>query len=352
MAGSHRMQTDHLTALDELAAQPHRFTLFAALRLIEQTHPQAPRLGESRRPGDDPVRLGQAPHLVFAPSDVASFERQERGRPRLEQYSFGVFGPNGALPLHLTEQAYERRHHKEDETLTDFLNLFQHRLICLFYRAWANGEPAASFDRPHDDRFAGWVGALFGLAPEAARNRDAVPDHAKLGRAGLFSQQTRSAEGLEAILTDYFGQPVRIRQFVGSWLPTPPELRCRLGTRRELALLGLSATVGGSSWQCQHKFEIVLGPLELDAFGNFLPGGRGLAELQALVRLYTGGEWGWQLRLLLQDAGVPGVTLGRIGQLGWTTWLGGRRTAADDVLIQEPCMAESRPGAREAPLAA
>jgi type VI secretion system protein ImpH len=329
------MQASHLSALEQLQAEPQRFTLFAALRLLEQAYPSRPRLGESRKASDDAVRLGHAPHLTFAPSDVASFELEGSAGGRLEQNSFGLFGPNGALPLHLTEHAYERRRHKDDATFVDFLNVFQHRLISLFYRAWASADPATSFDRPQSDRFALYVGALIGLAPPAARGRDAVLDYAKLSRAGLFSQPTRSAEALETILSDYFELPVEVRQLTGAWLTTPPELRCRLGGDRDFATLGQGATLGGATWQCQHKFEIAMGPLSLTALENFLPGGRGLKELHALVRLYTNDEWTWQLRLLLRDVEIPGIRMGRTGQLGWTTWLGKRNQLADDVVIQE-----------------
>jgi len=341
VASAPRSQTDRLTQLARLAAEPHRFSLFAALRLLEQAFSEMPRLAESRKSADDPVRLGQRPHLNFAPADVAAFEATEGDRPHLEQYSFGVFGPNGALPLHLTEHAYERRRHKEDATFTDFLNLFQHRLVSLFYRAWANSDPATSFDRPESDRFLTYIGAAFGMAPATARGRDAVSDYAKLSRAGLYAQQTRSAEGLQAILADYFGLRVEIRQFVGARLPTPRDLFCRLGAAGEPASLGRSCTIGASSWQCQHKFEIVLGPLELEAFRNFLPGARGLTELRDLVRLYTNDEWTWQLRLLLQKVEIPGIALGRSGQVGWTSWLGSRPATADDVLIQEQRAADA-----------
>jgi type VI secretion system protein ImpH len=335
MAGAARMQTSHLTALEELQADPQRFSLFAALRLLEQAFPRQPRLAESRKASDDAVRLGHAPHLIFAPSDISAFELSESEGAWLEQHSFGLFGPNGALPLHLTEHAYERRRHKDDATFVDFLNVFQHRLISLFYRAWANSDPATSFDRPQSDRFAMYVGALVGLAPPAARNRDSVLDYAKLSRAGLFTQQTRSAEALETILADYFDLQVEVRQFSGAWLVTPDELRCRLGGQRDFATLGQGATLGGATWQCQHKFEIAMGPLTLGALQNFLPGGRGLRELHALVRLYTNDEWTWQLRLLLRDVEIPGIRLGSTGKLGWTTWLGERNQMADNVLIQE-----------------
>jgi type VI secretion system protein ImpH len=137
------------------------------------------------------------------------------------------------------------------------------------------------------------------------------------------------------VLSDYFGLPFEIRQFVGEWLGVPADLGLRIGARPDTGLLGQTATLGSATWQCHHKFEIVLGPLVLNRFTEFLPGAPGLAALHALVRQYTNDEWSWQLRLLLREVEVPGITLGQSAQLGWTSWLGGRHAIAGDVLIQE-----------------
>ena len=329
------MSAEPLTELERLRTEPRTFTLFAALRVLEQAFPERPRVGESRKAADDAVRLGHAPHLAFAPSDVAAFGASgQGGRLSLEQHSFGLFGPNGALPLHFTEHAYERRRQREDATFVDFLNVFQHRLISLFYRAWANADPATNLDRTGSDRFATFAGALVGIAPAAARDRDSVPDYAKFSRAGALSLRARPADGLELTLADYFGLPVQIQQFQRAWLGIPEALRSRLGERAS-ATLGDGATLGGKTWQCQHKFEIVIGPLTLAALRNFLPGARGLSELYSMVSFYTNHEWTWQVRLLLRDVEIPGIRIGRSGQLGWTTWLGKREVNADDVVIQE-----------------
>jgi type VI secretion system protein ImpH len=323
-----------LSALDQLRSAPERFGLFAALRVLEQTYSSRPRLGESRQASDDPIRLGHAPHFNFAPTDVAQLTFNE-DVPRLEQYSFGLFGPNGPLPAHFTETAYERRRHLEDSTVIDFLNIFQHRMISLFYRAWANSDPAANRDRPSSDRFASFVGATFGIAPETARDRDGVPDRAKLYRAGLFARQIRSAESLETILADYFGAPVRVREFVGTWLTIPQHLRSRLGGGRELASLGKTTVLGRASWQRQFKFEIVLGPLTFKRLVALLPGQGSLRELHALVRFFTTDEYAWQVRMLLPPEEVPRIQLGQAGLLGWTTWLGSVDRVVDDVVIQD-----------------
>lgn len=334
MAGTAGQSADFVGALATLREKPARFSLFAALRLLEQSHAGQPRLGESRKATDDAIRLAQPPYLIFAPSEVESFDQQDGSRPVLQQYTFGLFGPNGALPLHLTEFARERERQLEDPTVKDFVNTLQHRLASLFHRAWANSDPASNFDRPSQDRFLVYLGALIGIATEPARGRDDVVDYAKLQRSGRFAPQCRSAEGLEAILADYFELPIRIQQFVGAWLDMPPDSYCRLGRKPDFARLGAGATLGGASWQCQHKFEIEIGPLGLDEFVDFLPGSRGLRELRALAQMYTNDEWSWQVRLLLRDVAVPGMILGQAGQLGWTTWLGAKRVQADEVLLQ------------------
>ncbi len=128
----------------------------------------------------------------------------------IEQLGFGVFGPNGALPLHLTELAYSRERQLDDPTLRDFVNAFQHRFASLFYRAWANADPCTSLDRADSDQFRLFLGALIGIGAPDARDRDAVLDYAKLARVGLFAPQSRSAAALEQILADYFELPVEV----------------------------------------------------------------------------------------------------------------------------------------------
>jgi type VI secretion system protein ImpH len=323
-----------MSQLDDLHASPEHYTLFGALRRVEQAHRDRPRLGESRKAADDPVRICQRPHLYFPGSDVAAFTASADTAPRLEQHGFGVFGPNGALPLHLTELAYSREHQSDDPALGDFVNAFQHRFASLFYRAWADSDPCAAFDRTDQDAFRLYIGALMGLGPAAARERDSVLDYAKLGRVGLFAPQNRSAEALQQILHEYFELPVELIPFVGAWLDITADARCRIGIEPQHATLGSGATLGRMTWQCQSRFEIALGPLNITDFVNFLPGARGLSQLKALVRLYTNEEWSWQVRLLLEPQQIPPLRLGEGGWLGWTSWLGSRQQIARDAVIE------------------
>lgn len=332
-----------MSDLRALQDAPSRFSLFAALRLLERAYADHPRLGESRSVSEDAIRLRQPPHLMFAPAELAQLQSSEQGPPRLEQYPFGMFGPNGPLPLHFTEIAYERERQLDDPAFGDFINMLQHRLIGLFYRAWADTDPAASHDRPDTDRFKRYVGAMFGLGFGAHPSGDDIANHASLSRAARFGAQTRCAEGLQEVLSDYFELPVAVHSFAPAWLDLPLASRTRLGERSQNAQLGVGTTLGAACWQSQHRFEIVMGPLSLEAIERFLPGSAGLRELAALVRLYTTDEWQWVLRLRPKECAMPAVQMGAGARLGWTSWIAGVAATVDDVLIHgDDCWPDGR----------
>jgi type VI secretion system protein ImpH len=326
-------QADALAFFAELAAAPYRHDFYQTLRRLECLHDDKPRWGRALRPVDEPVRLGQEPDLSFAPAPLASFDASDGRTPRLQVRLFGLFGPNGPLPIHLTEYARERLQHAGDPTLSRFLDVFHHRFLALFYRAWAQAQPAVNRDRPADDHFTAYVGAFLGVSPAAFRDRDTLPDLAKFFHVGALIRQVRNPEGLVHILQHFFRVPARIEEFVGHWMALGSGERSRLSA--EGAGLGTGAVLGGRVWDRQHKFRIHLGPLTLDQYERFLPGGTAIKKLVDWVRMYLCYELDWDVRLLLKPGEVPSLMLGGGQRLGWTTWLGRRRlkTDADDLCL-------------------
>jgi type VI secretion system protein ImpH len=321
-------ETDALAFLARLGEGPHDFDFYQTLRRLECFYAEKPRLGEAQRPTDEPVRFGQDPDLAFAPAPLSWFGNEPgAARPRLHVRLFGLLGPNGPLPIHLTEYARERLRNAGDRTFTRFLDVLQHRFIAMFYRAWAQAQPHVNRDRPDADRFGGYVASFLGLRPAAFRNRDTVPDVARLFHVGILMRHVRNAEGLRAILEHFFRVPVRIEQFVTHWMPLAAGERTYLA--REGATLGRGAVLGSHVWDAQHKFRVEIGPLTLPQYESFLPGGARLRKLVDWIAFYLSYELDWDVRLVLKQDEVPPLKLDRRHRLGWTTWLGKRPTSND-----------------------
>ena len=327
-------QADVLTFFADLRDAPYRHDFYQTLRRIECLYAHKPRWAEAKLPVDEPVRLGQDPDLSFAPSPLASFDTSARPAPRLHVRLFGLLGPNGPLPIHLTEYTRERLRNANDPTLSRFLDVFQHRFLAMFYRAWAQAQPHVSRDRPGDDHFATDAAALLGIMLETFRGRDGLPDVAKLYHAGALVRHVRNAEGLVVILQDFFRVPVQVEEFAGHWMRLGPNEQTALGGTG--SVLGKGAVLGRRVWDRQHKMRVHLGPLTLTEYESFLPDGTMLQKLVDWVRFYLSFELDWDVRLMLAMDEVPQMQLGRMGRLGWTTWLGTRTASTDaaDLCLQ------------------
>ena len=337
MASADRTARDDIGANALLPGEAYRYDFFAALRRLENVHRDKPRTGHAVRPADEPVRFAQEPTLSFAPTTLHDLVAGEEGRPpRLTEYFFGLLGPHGPLPLHITEYAHDRMLNAGDPTFVRFLDMFHHRMLALFYRAWADAEPTVNFDRPEHDRFSTYVGSLFGLGMPSLKERDAMPDLAKLHYSGRLVGHTRHPEGLRAILIGFFGVTVTIREFVGDWMTIPEDSRLRLAESRTTGTLGVSSVIGGHVWGCHQKFRIAIGPLDMVDYQRLLPGGDSLKRLVAIVKNYVGDEFAWDVNLILKRSEVRPTELGSFGQLGWDTWLTPRpqATDADDLMLR------------------
>lgn len=311
----------HACGLEGVDGRPWAYDFHALLRRIDARNPGRPRLGTALRPSEEPVRLGQAPELTFAPAPLAGVAPGTANRPpRVDVRFFGLFGPNGPLPLHLTAYARERLLNRDDPTFARFADLFHHRLLLLFYRAWAQAQPVVSADRP-DDRFAGLVGALVGIGEPSQQRRDEAPDAIKRFFAGHLGNAVKSAEGLAAVLSGWLRLPVTVEPFAGTWLALPPGERTRIGPAGA-AHLGQGAVLGATVWDRQHNFGLRIGPVRLATFESLLPCGEALPAVAALTTFHVGKELGWTLELELDRREIPCCRPGHYGRLGWTTWIG------------------------------
>ena len=320
MAGKFGDQTNALKL--RFLDNPVGVSFFQAVRRLECHFSDKPRVGYATRSSDEPVQFCQECSLRFPPTTLQRYEQAtETSKPRLIVNFLGLLGPQGPMPLHITDYIHDRELNHNDHTLARFLDIFNHRMISLFYRAWACKCQTVSYDRPYEDRFSVYIGSLIGIGLDSLCHRDNVPDVAKLHFSGHLSCQTRHAEGLRAILEHYFGIKTSIEEFIGQWVRIPDTYRCRLGQSADSATVGVNAIVGSQVWDCQQKFRIVLGPMSLKKYEQMLLGGNSYATLKDWVRNYVGDELSWELQLILKASEVPKISLGESGRLGWTTWV-------------------------------
>ncbi len=326
MAAKERAGPSHLRPLHVLADDPYGYHIFQALRLIDAAYTDKPRLGESARPSQDPIRVSQEVEMAFPSSTIRSLEMPTDDAPgHMTTRFFGLFGPQGPMPTFFTEYVRDRVRNHRDTAAADFFNMFVHRMMCLLYRAWASAEPAVSFDRDEDE-FCEKVDAIAGYRGLAFADADLMPDLTKRHFAAHLAHRTRNVEGLEAILGAFFEAPVEIEDFVGSWLQIEPDDLWVLGKNGHL---GQSILIGERCWTRSSKFRIRIGPVGIAEYRRLFPGEGSLARLQAIILNYGGDALDWELNVILRAEDVTQPGLGDSALLGFTCWPGDREDAGD-----------------------
>lgn len=338
-----------------LAEEPFRFQFFQAVRLMQQFAPEGV-VGRFASPSNEVIRFSARQSLEFPASELqeiiypcsfcastfaAESELEQhlekcperKGRhvprrpPRLTMNFMGLTGPQGVLPICYTEFVIERSH-KKDTGLADFLDIFNHRAVSLFYQSWEKYRFPVRYERHEGEHLSRNLADLIGIGSAGLKSRlePAVSDESLLYYTGLLSQQPHSAIGLEQMLADYFEVPVQVVQFVGRWYRLNPQ-DCTLLSQSNSACdrLGSGAVVGDEVWDQQSLVRIRLGPLSLKRYLEFLPQGASHKSLREIVRLYSGGQLDFEVQLTLRDDETPPCALGveepSGPRLGWLTWV-------------------------------
>jgi type VI secretion system protein ImpH len=344
--------------IDQLFDEPYRFDFFQAVRLLERAAPDRIPVGQDGPYLREVVRFAAHLTLSFPASAIDDLERvygprrarrtqppQQDGAidqpPRMTTSFMGLVGPMGALPTVYTEELIGPGARKRGAA-ADFLDLFHHRLVSLFYRAWEKydlptlwekGAQAGAGPDLGRDPFSSHLFDLLGLGLPPLRDRQAFPDASLLFYVGLFSQQHRSAVMLERLLRDYFGLPVFVLSFSGQWLRLEPEQRSRMGRSGAFNALGRDVVVGRRVWDVQSKFRVRIGPLTFEQFRALLPGGTASERLMHLVRFYARAELDFDVQLILKAEEVPWCQMSRdpasAAQLGRYAWLKQRELPRD-----------------------
>ncbi len=318
-----------LAALEErLRRKPSAFGFFQAVRLLERLRPRRAPVGGFGDPADEGVRFKTPVTLGFPTSEVRELDlpEDEKQRAGMVVDFMGLTGPSGVLPHAYTLLLWERERAR-DGALHEFLDLFHHRIVSLFYRAWRKQRFSLATERGADDPLATHLLDIAGVGLERVRARLTVPEEGVAFYAGLLSLQPPGAVALEQLLGDYFGVPVAVEQFTGAWSPLLARDVTVVSDEENgpSSRLGGGAVVGDEVWDPQGAIRVRLGPLTREQFDGFLPGGRAHDMLRSLTRMVTREQVAVEAQLVLGRGNVPPIVLGcapeEERQLGWTTWI-------------------------------
>lgn len=308
-----------------LRTEPWTFNFFQAVRLMVRIRTSSVPVGKFVHPSREAVRFGVNAATSFPASQIQELRWNGDSAPLMVVNFMGLTGPMGVLPLYYSELIRERLRLK-DTTLLAFLNLFNHRMVSLFYQAWEKYRFTVAYERGERDRLSQRLLDFIGLGTKGLSARQAVADDSLLFYSGIFALHSRSGVALKNVIEDYFGVPAEIEQFIGAWRSLSRPDQCNLDRASVSEQISAGAVVGDEIWDQQSGARIRLGPLTLEQYIDFLPEGSAWEPLRALTRFFSGDEIDFEVQLLLRRDEVPACELkgeaspASAPQLGWTTW--------------------------------
>ncbi len=331
------------SVIERLFEQPYRFQFFQAVRMLELW------LKKNGLPREGAVasflRFQNSLSLNFPASQLEAMDTEPRALAkdsadlgealrrgelkyiRITPAFMGFLGTAGALPAHYTERIAAHALYERDDGPRAFLDTFSNRTLALFYEAWRKYRLELQYEIDGKDRFLPLLLSMAGLGNHALRHRlsdggEGVLDESVGYFAAAMRHRPASAAMIGKVLSDYFGEPINVTQFIGAWYDVPPTQQTTLGGTN--AQLGMSALVGGRVWQRDLRMRLTVGPLDRAGFDAFLPGGLAARALAKMLTMFTGLTLEYEVHIVLRAPDVDGVTLSEErhgGRLGWDSFL-------------------------------
>ncbi|TWT82313.1 hypothetical protein CA13_37750 [Planctomycetes bacterium CA13] len=349
MAGSIRKK--NASVIDRLVKEPHRFSFYQAVRLLlasgaaRSLGANQGQIGTMKNAAEEAVRFQSQAALEFPAAEIVSVKVPPKPSPddslandvdtlpiEIEVAFWGLIGPVGALPNHYTQLVIDRTRDR-DTSLRDFLDLFSHRQLSLFYRAWEKYYVPAGVERalrqsdPAVDLLRESLLSIVGRGTRRVRDRLQILDDVSVYYGGIFNDRP-NAESLGQMVADFLGLDTEVLSLFGQWLMLPPSEQSRIGVLDGHSCLGADTVLGEKTWDPTSKFRIQIGPVGYKEFQRLMPTGDSLIPICQLIRSYVGCEFSFDVQVVLIANEIPPCQLGSAAaadrvktNLGWNTWL-------------------------------
>lgn len=304
---------------------------FDKVRLLEDAFPEAAQVGTARSVREEAVRFHSSTRLCFPPRDVESVRWEtldgNRQRCHLTVTFLGLSGTTSPLPPAYLREMIDDEADGGDRRLSGFLDIFNHRIVSLYFRAW---KKYRGHLRRDPDASEGTTRLMLALGGQDAALSRTEPDSGEedelrrlLPMLGPLTRRVRSAAAVESCVQVLLGgTPVEIRAWIPRWLKIPERQLCRLGSA--CSRLGKDLTLGERVRDRSGRCEVRIGPVDLERFKSLYPGQLLWKRLHRLLRRSLPPALEYQLVVILErDRAGESTALGDgSGRLGRDTWLG------------------------------
>jgi type VI secretion system protein ImpH len=331
--------------IERLLAAPYRYQFAQLLNILvrmlrQQGIPYHQAFGQVLRFRNSlslAFPASEVESLQVEPDDAAGTSRPGSPRIVVTPAFIGLLGASGTLPLHDTERASARASLGADESWKPFIDLFSNRVVGLFYEAWGKYRVEHGLNTRAQDDLLPLLSALGGLRPSSfgpAKPYASIPAEVAGFYAGLLRTRPIAGSTVERVLSEYFGVPVRLEEFVGAWDPLPARMRSTLGVTDPT--LGFGAALGARLWRNDLRVRLHIGPVDEEMAKAFLPHGRSHAALREMVGLFSVPSVQYEVRLLLDKPCLKPLTLAtrgpdrkRLGMNSFLTVMAGKASRPD-----------------------
>ena len=319
--------------VDGLFEAGHEFEFYQAVRLLENLYTQKTPVGNGVEAKKEVVSFKGKTSLEFPPSEINSISKSINSNEPVEllQNIMSLFGSLGPMPYAHSEILIQRIW-KNDTAFRDFIDIFNNRLVSLIYKIRRTRRIGIKNNPAGEDSFQSILFSLIGLNSSDLKNRMNLPDRSLLSYVGIFNDQCRSMCGLETILRDYFNVPLSGKMFQGQWLKLEPSQWSHIGKTGINQLLGKNTVLGFKVWDQGGKFRLVVGPITFNKLKEFLPNGKSYVSFLEIVKLYTRGEFDYDIQFVIKGPEIPELRLGKLTspRLGWSSWLKTKSSLTED----------------------
>ncbi|EMS1063081.1 type VI secretion system baseplate subunit TssG [Providencia stuartii] len=295
--------------LEALGERLPSVNFYRFCQLIEQTSEHFPPLGSTQDPKNDSIRFRPHRGMGFPATEIKGVDKDDRYReseiPSIRTTFLGLYGVTSPLPTAYLDDISQ--HRDGTEALTDFLDIFNHRLTTQFYRIWRKYSYPATFIAGGKDETSQYLYGLIGLGIPGCAQHVQTPLSRFLALLGTMRLPTRTSEGVISLIK--LLAPKTTAQVV----PHDPrrieqQSTTSLSCKQPMTLEN-KPVLGQYAIDANSQILIKLHTKDIDEAKGWLPDGQIYQDLMALLHVYLGSRVNARLCLTLPRKLLPDATL-------------------------------------------